>query len=98
MRLKEFLAESAYTKFMALPKETRDSAIRANNPGVPITIAVSTALKILKNSTLSQQDEDSIRDALLGHKPTDVLSLKDLDQISAIADVDVHELRDLLGF
>lgn len=64
---------------------------------LPISIRVKDAKAKIKASTFSQHDEDALLDALGGHRETDTLSLRDIDTISAITNVDVQELRDVLG-
>lgn len=70
----------------------------AKSSAVKTEIRVSELLRRVKLSTMSAHDEEQISDALMGHKPTDVLKNRDLEQISAIANVDLSELRDLAGF
>jgi hypothetical protein len=68
------------------------------NGGLKTEIRVSELLRKVKLSTMSQRDEEEIADALMGHGPTDVLKDRDLEQIAAIANVDLSDLRDLAGF
>jgi hypothetical protein len=68
------------------------------NGGLKTEIRVSELLRKVKLSTMSQRDEEEIADAIMGHGPTDVLKDRDLEQIAAIANVDLSDLRDLAGF
>jgi hypothetical protein len=77
-------------------KDHSDAYAKAS--GVKTEIRVSELIRRVKLSTLSKNDEEQIADALAGHKPTDVLKNRDIEQIAAIANVDLSELRDLAGF
>lgn len=70
----------------------------AKTAGVKTEVRVSELLRRVKLSTMSKRDEEQISNALSGKNPTDVLKNRDLEQVAAIANVDLSELRDLAGF
>lgn len=61
------------------------------------TLRVSEVLRKVRASTLSQDDEDNLKAAIAGKKPTDVITLRDLDQLAVLANIDPEELASVLG-
>ena len=60
-------------------------------------IRVSEILRRVRASEVSAKDEAAIKAALEDRKGTDVLTIRDLDELAVIANVDVQKLRTLLN-
>lgn len=88
------VAASAYAQYLAQKSAGHPDPTARQ---LPITIRVRDAIAKIKSSTFSQHDEDALLEALGGRRGTDTLSLRDIDTISALTNVDVQELRDVLG-
>lgn len=69
----------------------------AKEPHARTSIRVAELLRRVKLSSMSSSEEKRISDVLDGRRSTDVLSNRDLDQISVLANVDPSNLRDLSG-
>ncbi len=61
------------------------------------TTTVGELKKALVDSTLSQRDEQAILDELDGFADDKILRVFDLEQLSAITNVDLYELKALVG-
>jgi hypothetical protein len=79
------------------PGAKPNRAVDEPNNGLNKEVRVSEILRKIHASELSIKDEEAIQAALEDRKPTEVLGVRDLDQLAVIANVDPSSLRSLLN-
>ena len=66
-------------------------------PNLQDSIKVKDVIRRVKISLLSAKDTENLLKELSTYNTNRVLSLKDIDQLAVIADMDVKKLRKVVG-
>lgn len=88
MKLSDLYESSKEAQLAHLARELGNAGYKVTPP--PMTHGQFLAK--VKDSTMSQHEIDAVEDAMFGISPSQKITRDDLEQISAIADVDLGEL------
>lgn len=88
MKLSDLYESSKEAQLVHLARQMTKAGYKITPP--PLTHGQFLAK--VKDSTMSQREIDAVEDAMFGNSPSQKITRHDLEQISAIADVDLGEL------